>query len=151
MRVGRGGRGWDGRTGWGHGAPPVSQRLTEAEPTGRRGPEVPSQETNWCLQGVSVAGGPRGKDRAGVGPESSGGATDLEDAGWGCVCGSCGPSWALPLEGTVRPQCGSSSLSSQVHEAGYQSGLTHGGPGQGVRTDGESLMCLRRRGAPEEL
>lgn len=81
MRVGRGGRGWDGRMGRGHGAPPVSQRLTEAEPTGRRGPEVPSQETNRCLREVSVARGPRGKVRAGVGPESSGGATDRTRGG----------------------------------------------------------------------
>lgn len=66
------------------------------------------------------------------------------------MCEACGPSWALPLEGTMRPWCGGSSLSSQAHEAGHQSGLTHGGTGQGVRTDGESLMCLRR-GAPEEL
>lgn len=42
-----------------------SHRLAEAEPTGRRGPEVPSQETNRCLQEVSVAGGPRGLNPVG--------------------------------------------------------------------------------------
>lgn len=62
----------------------------------------------------------------------------------------------LGPRGDAQPgQCGGSLFSGRLHETGRQAGLTRSGKmllwGQGVRTDGQYCMGLRRKWASKEL
>lgn len=89
------GLGW--QDGPGSQAPPVSRDSQKQSPQG-------GEDLKSLVQGnkSGVSGGECGWGAGGLNPVE---ATDLED-GAGVVCEARGPSWALPLEGTMRPRCG---------------------------------------------